>query len=162
MAFGIDVAAELQAWWDGEFSAELDRKFAGQAVSVVVLTPFADHDWRDPLATAFVTLSHGGERPDLVENVEHKMRFALRTGLESFAAHANAHLIEPGDFPHGGATHSYGWVAGASGLVEESDIWVARAVLDRLAGIRAAAATAAIAASRSASSRFLPDEAPQR
>ncbi len=163
--FGTDLAQETARWWAGEFAGVLDAKFPGAPLAVVVLRSDTAHDWRDPTAASsvLVELRHGaGDTDPFVANIAHKMRFTLRTGLDSGHAQRSSHLIEPGDFPFGGAVTHRGVVAGVSGLTEESDAWVAQQVVDHLVAVRAEIADAAVAAVlRGAPGwAFLPDRTP--
>ena len=148
--FGTDLAEVTAQWWVETFAGVLDTKFAGAALAVVVLRSEATHDWRNPTAesSVLVELRHGpGDTDPFVTNAAHKLRFTLRTGLDSADARRYSHLIEPGDFPHGGAVTHRGVTAGVSGLTEESDAWVAQQVIDHLIEVRREIADAAVAAS---------------
>lgn len=163
--FGTDLAQETARWWAGEFAGVLDAKFPGAPLAVVVLRSDTAHDWRDPTAASsvLVELRHGaGDTDPFVANIAHKMRFTLRTGLDSADARRHSHLIEPGDFPHGGGVSHRGVVAGVSGLAEGSDDWVARQVVDHLLAVRRGIADAAVAASRRQVPdwAYLPDDVP--
>ena len=163
--FGTDLASAVQQWWSDTYAPVVDRKFPGASLAVVVLRSDVVHDWRDPGAgdSVLLELRHGGGDTDpLVANVHHKLHFTLRTGLDSIHARRRPHLIEPGDFPHGGAVNHRGFFGGVSGLLEESDAWLAQQVIDQLLTIRARIADAAVAASLAGAPgwSYLPNEAP--
>ena len=163
--FGTDLEAAVQGWWSTVFQAVAQEKFPSSTLAVVVLRSDVVHDWRDPAVagTALLELRHGdGDTDLLVRNIQHKLHFTLRTGLDSMHARRNPQLIEPGDFPHGGAVAHRGFVGGASGLVEESDVWVVQQVIDQLVVIRADAARKAVLASLSGADgwAYLPNETP--
>ncbi len=163
--FGTDLATAVEAWWSGTFVPVVERKFPQASLAVVLLRPDVAHDWRDPGAAESVLLEirHGGGDTDpLVANIHHKLHFALRTGLDSIHAKRYPHLIEPGDFPHGGAVSHRGFFGGVSGLVEESDAWLAQQVIDQLIVIRTGIAQAAVAASLAGAPgwSYLPNETP--
>ena len=163
--FGTDLASAVERWWSETFVSVVEEKFPGASLAVVVLRPDAAHDWRDPGAAGSVLLElrHGdGDTDPLVANVHHKLHFTLRTGLDSMHAKRYLHLLEPGDFPHGGAVSHRGLVGGVSGLLEESDAWLAQQVIDQLVAIRAGVAATAVAASLAGAPgwSYLPNETP--
>lgn len=163
--FGTDVAAAVHDWWSTTFVDVVRAKYPQSTLAVVVLRPDAVHDWRQPAApgTVLLDLRHGEADTDLlVRNIEHKLHFTLRTGLDSMHARRNPGLIEPGDFPHGGAVSHRGIFGGVSGLVEESDVFVVQQVIDQVLAVRADAARAAVAASLSGADgwAYLPNEPP--
>jgi len=163
--FGTDLATAVRQWWSETFLAEVEKKFPGASLAVVLLRSDVAHDWRDPGAadSVLLELRHGdGDTDQLVANIHHKLHFTLRTGLDSIHARRNPHLIEAGDFPHGGAVSHRGFFGGVSGLVEESDAWLAQQVIDQLVTIRARVAKSAVAASLAGAPgwSYLPNEIP--
>lgn len=146
--FGEEVDIALQNWFIDEFSSVLRQKYGeGAEVSVVIVDPKSN--WQQPLPS-YISCGNADDPrySDLVENVEHKLRFVLRTGLNSSEAATRPDLVEPGDFPYEGAGYYRGYCGGASGLNEESDWWVFRRTVDKLIELRALAASPAIAASK--------------
>ena len=163
--FGKNLKATVTVWWSEEFAKVLDEKYGVQSVAAVILRPWVRHDWRSPESaeSVLVELWHGPEcEDDLRANAYHKLRFALRTGLDSSQADRNPHLLEPGDFPNDGAAFHKGFVGAASGLPGESDVWVVQQVIDKLVSVRGDVGEAAIRASRRGQPgwKYLPDETP--
>lgn len=163
--FGTDPATPVAQWWSGTFQQVIDSKFPQCTLAVLVLRTDVVHDWRDPATpdTVLLDLRCGeGDTDLLVANIRHKLHFTLRTGLDSMHARRSGHLIEPGDFPHGGAVTHRGFAGGASGLLEESDAWVAQQVIDQLILVRAEIARTAVAASLAGAPgwAYLPNATP--
>lgn len=163
--FGTDLGQVLTRWWTDTFAAVVDDKFPGAALALVVLRSDTTHDWRDPTAASsvLVEIRHGaGDTDPFVANVTHKLRFTVRTGLDSSHAQRCSDLIEPGDFPFGGAVSHRGHLAGVSGLTEESDAWVAQQAVDHLVAVRRDIADAAVAATlrHAPDWDYLPDRTP--
>jgi hypothetical protein len=164
MIFGLDIQQEMELWWDGEFMPVLAAKYGSFSVFVRILDPAAQHDWArlDEVHSVLVALQHVVSSEDFEENVYRKLRFTVRTGLDSSEARRQPHLIEPGDFPHAGAIAYRGIAGGASGLPEESDVWVVQQVIDHVVALRAARAQLAVQACRSGVPgwTYLPNELP--
>ena len=119
---------------------ELKTKY-GDAIAfyLAILDVGVEHDWREALNTVLLEYgtpkidgSEGGTR----ENVERKLRFSLRTGLNSSEAKYHRHRILPGDFPYEGAGCHRGFWGGVSGLQEEQDWWIFRRCVDMLVELR--------------------------
>jgi hypothetical protein len=149
--FGEEIDVALQNWLMDEFKAVLHRKYGEDAeVGVVILDPAASYSWQNRIAGDYISCGNADDPrySELVENVEHKLRFVLRTGLNSSEATIRPDLVEPGDFPYEGAGFYRGYCGGASGLNEETDWWVFRRTVDKLIELRSAAAAPAIAASK--------------
>lgn len=145
--FGVDVGRIMQEFFDGVFvpltvAANGDKPFV-----VMVLD---DRKGNDDSRRS-ISCDYGDTRmiigPEgLYANVKHKLNFVLRTGMNSSEARSYPHLVEPGDFPYGGAGRAYGFVGGCSGFSEEQDWKVFLNFANKLREVRSAAACAAIKA----------------
>ncbi len=108
------------------------ERFAGKSMSLIILDNDYMHggencwDWKDPLDSALI-VCHVGEQMYKQEadgtrdNVVHKLRFVLRTSLNSVIAESRPDLVRVGDFPWGGAGTYRNWTGGVSGLTKEQD-----------------------------------------
>ncbi len=154
--FGADIDAMLQAWFQQTFVPELREKYGEDAeVAVLILgqvpwlrkaSCLEDFQLQHVLSSGDSSNIAGNE--GLRANVEHKLKFVMRTGLPSSFARQRPDLVEPGDFPWAGAGTYKGYTGGVSGLNEESDWWVFERIIDKLIELRATAAKPAIAASK--------------
>ena len=164
MIFGLDIQQEMERWWLGEFRPTLTAKYGAFSIFVRILDPATQHDWLhlDETHSVLVALQHVVSSEDFEQNVYRKLRFTIRTGLDSSEARRQPHLVEPGDFPHAGAIVYRGIAGGASGLPEESDVWVVQQVIDHVVELRSARAQLAIQACISGAPGwdYLPNEVP--
>ncbi len=153
MDFEAVVLRELDEWFDTEFAELFHDKYGPDAeISVVFFDtslPYAGGNpligWQRGLAAEADRISGPG---GLMDNVVHKGRFVLRTGLPSSEAARHPELVEAGDFPWEGAGTYRNKTGGASGLKEECDWWVFRRVVDQYWEIRADVGTRGIFASK--------------
>ena len=117
-----------------EILPELEAKYGDDVgFYLAILDSEGPSDWTKPFSilmlefgTPEISYSEGSAR----ENVERKLRFSLRTGLNSSEAKYHRHLVLPGDFPYEGAGRHRGIWGGVSGLQEEQDWWVFRRCTD--------------------------------
>lgn len=149
MDFEEVTTAELNEWFDGEFTRDFHEKYGDEAeISVVIFDGSINGNpvpgWQRGIGTDAKIDGPEG----LTSNVLHKGRFVLRTGLDSSEARNHPELVEPGDFPWEGAGTYRGKKGGASGLNEESDWWVFRRVVDKYWEIRANVGQRGIQASK--------------
>jgi hypothetical protein len=163
--FGVDILAEIQLWWEREFSPQLVAKYGEHSLYVCILNVAIHHPWHLEGSTPSDFLVELDRSADgdatLAENAHRKLVFTSRTGLSSAAAATQPHLLEPGDFPHGGAVLYRGMYGAASGLPEESDAWVTEKVIDHVILVRTKAANAAVRVGREdKSKRYLPNVPP--
>lgn len=138
--FGIDAKAQFELYLDSdEFVEWLEANCPAtdpeypDPVSFALLNPdWRDfYDWRNPFGGNNLLFSYvasgdvvAGMEPDgTMENVEHKLRFVLRTGLNSVEAQTRLDLVRPGDFPHEGAGTYRGYTGGVSGRKAPQD-WI--------------------------------------
>ena len=146
------VMKRFSTWFRTAGKAEFKNKYGQDAeLSLVILRQGFVHDWRDPLKEAAVwstDFDKGDGEGGFVMNVERKLHFSLRTGLNSVEARYNKHLILPGDFPYQGAGWHRGFTGGVSGLKEESDWWVFCFCVDRHGDLLRAKAGCLLRASR--------------
>jgi hypothetical protein len=162
--FGTDVDGQLKDWWRGEGIDELRKRF-GPEVNIYfgVLDPamadifdceFPLEELLHSLDTRQASQAEGVTVDDdyffgetgLQANVDGKLAFVLRTGLDSSEAQTRADLVEPGDFPMAGAGTYRGYKGGVSGLAAADDWIVFCWIVDKVIQLRAAAAQAAISA----------------
>jgi hypothetical protein len=146
---------------DPYFSQMMKEEYNGASAAALILLPGRLPRWTDigsssetetlSLDVPLIRLVVGDDDDRVAElavNVEHKLRFVLRTGLDSSEAVTRPDLVEPGDFAFAGAGHYRGYTGGVSGLKQESDWWVFCRLVDRLIGIRTRLARAAMGASK--------------
>ncbi|HSX41155.1 MAG TPA: hypothetical protein VLF21_00760 [Candidatus Saccharimonadales bacterium] len=144
--FGLLIQRQLDTWFHQVMVPNLQQKYGDDVeVSVVILDPARVPDPSDPCSTGLYFVSVGDEtrisaEEGLTDNVDHKLRFVLRTGLPSSEAALRPDLVEPGDFPWAGAGTYRDYTGGASGLKEESDWWVFCRVVDHVIHLRTDAA----------------------
>lgn len=149
--FGVDVEAVMTTFFHKVFVPRVIEEYGDKPFALIVLSNRVQHDWTNPFRVPSVLfrLSYGeqdninGER-GLLANVEHKLHFVLRTGLNSSEAGNQSHLVEPGDFPYAGAGTSDGFVGGVSGFTQEDDWRIYCKFAKALIKVRDAAAWAAI------------------
>lgn len=84
------------------------------------------HDWRHPQGFEMIVAHIGDEGVATAENgtydnVKGKLRFVLRTGMDSVMAETRQDFVCPGDFPWEGAGEYEGYIGGVSGLAKEED-----------------------------------------
>lgn len=138
--FGIDVEAQITDWFDGEFTEEFRRRFSGRDIGFFVLDNDRRSEWDSeiPGVHTLLTLFTGDEDvafadDGVIDNVNHKLRFVLRTGLNSVEAEkAFRYLVQPGDFPWEGAGTYRSFTGGVSGLLKEDDWRVFCQIIDKL------------------------------
>ncbi|HET9411739.1 MAG TPA: hypothetical protein VFO38_02740 [Candidatus Saccharimonadales bacterium] len=137
--FGDDVLESLREWWNGTQPWEIWDKHP-QALAVVVAHKNSPLDWRKPFATAFVVLTAGEDvmHPQIsgpagvLNDVAGKMRFAIRTRLDSREARIMRFLLQSGDYPAAGAMHYNGFLVGAAGLKEDHNDTLGMTVVEEL------------------------------
>lgn len=140
--FGVNVRSQFEAYVDSpEFDAWLKANTNGSdPVSFAVLENRQRDDWHwtAPLRNCtfrYVVSGYVGKgmEPDgTMENVERKLRFVLRTGLNSVEARTRPDLIQPGDFPHEGAGTYRGYTGGVSGRKAPEDWRIFCHLVDKL------------------------------
>jgi hypothetical protein len=154
--FGADIDNALIIWWNDIFVPELKAKY-GDDFSFAAFVLRNGHqvrwDWRPEASVCYARLSAGDQQrindaEGLFANAFHKLRFTLRTSLNSSMARTRPDLLEPGDFPFAGAINYRNYVGSGSGLSEESDGWVMERIIDKIIELRSAAAAPAVAASK--------------
>lgn len=133
--FGVNVHEEFTRYLVSvEFQKWLDTNYPGDTPSIsfaLFNNDFrSEWDWRDPFGN--LNHLHGmwviwGDTADAMapdgtmNNVESKLRFVLREGLDSVEAETNLHLVQPGDFPWQGAGTYRGFTGGVSGRKKRED-----------------------------------------
>jgi hypothetical protein len=156
--FGVDVDALFREWIHGEFAAWLQEKFPGKHITLVLLDTAQRIDaceyWFDSqdyqLFVEHVGTDDAQEKAKqsggTLQNVHRKLRFVLRTGLDSLDAEEEyAHLVLPGDFPWEGAGDHAAQLGGVSGLDKESDWQAFCKCVDKLNELLSAINRAAMA-----------------
>lgn len=146
--FWVDVQSQLEEWWwsVGEkefFAAHPDER--GKNYFAIILDPNYPHDWQRPFAGPSYFLTNVRESELLhptgtPSNVAGKMRFVLRTGLDSVEAETRYDLVLPGDFPWEGAGETDGYPGGVSGFAKKSDTVLRARITEKIVGLRTAAA----------------------
>jgi len=134
------MTSAMNAWFTTEFMPEFHKKYGKDAeIAVVILRNDVTVDWANPLDDSPLVLANVKERrwEELVDNIAGKLRFVLRTGRNSADARHRPDLLEPGDFPFEGAGAYMNRTGGASGLMEESDWWVFKRVVEQYNKLRA-------------------------
>lgn len=128
---GINVLELFTTWFHGSYAEKFFKKYGADAhMSLVIL----DNDgqarlsanWNTPLKYAIITLSLGDPKlaegaVGTIKNVEGKLKFFCRTGLDSVEAETRPYLVRPGDFPYEGAGEHQYTFGGVSGLKKEED-----------------------------------------
>ena len=153
--FGAKVAVAMLDWWNNSFLLKVRAEIGSKAFTVVVLDPMADLSWRTPYGTGqaniLIQMSDGKSSEiagaeGLTANVEHKLRWVLRTGFDSVEStkRKNRHLIVPGDFAFAGAGTYRGLKGGCSGFDQFDDVKVFEWFVDELALIRSDVAEEAV------------------
>jgi hypothetical protein len=172
--FGVDIQAQLAEWWFAEKLPELRQRFgADKDLYFAQLDPATAelYDTVEPLEeTLYELVSRQGEiepgtddyelfygPTGLRANVVGKMRFVLRTKLNSAVAEFRPDLLESGDFPFEGAGAHLGYWGGVSGLKKEDDWTVFCEIVEKVRELRATAALVAVAACKNRK----PDAGPE-
>lgn len=141
--YGGDLTTLMEQWFVAEFLPEFYKKYGKDAeIAVFIANSAVRLDWTDPFGSGTpggVVLGNvtGNRMTELIDNVVGKLRFVLRTGRPSADARHRPDLLEPGDFPFEGAGTYMGRTGGASGLMEESDWWVFKRVVEQYNKLRA-------------------------
>lgn len=156
LRFGHDIQQEMQEWWEQDHCPNtLAPTYGNTPLFVLVYgpdqSPLKVMEVSDavPLLTLAYNydLSGPGSPDDLRNNVAGKLNFVWRTFQDSAVAERRPDLVEPGDFPYGGAGEYRSYVGGASGLPGGDKDWkVVTDVIDKLILVRGAAAEAALSA----------------
>lgn len=137
--FGNDVLGSLREWWNDTQPWEIWDKHP-KGVAVVVAHKNSPLDWRRPFATAFVVLTAGEDvrHPQIsgpagvLNDVAGKMRFAIRTRMDSREARIMRYQLQPGDYPAAGAMHYNGFLVGVAGLKENHNDTLGMTVVEEL------------------------------
>ncbi|HSX01598.1 MAG TPA: hypothetical protein VLF67_05135 [Candidatus Saccharimonas sp.] len=141
--FGAPIGDAFLDWFHNQFVPQMKAKYGPDFEFATIIRR---HDRSIDVAVA----NGEGEKftgPEgLFANIEHKLAFVDRTGLNSSEARNRPDLVEPGDFPFEGAGTYRGYTGGVSGGKEESDWWIFCQVVDRWIELRASSAAPAIAA----------------
>jgi hypothetical protein len=137
-----DLTGLMKIWFTDEFLPEFYEKYGqGAEIAVVILRNDVTPSWTNPIERDTVALILSNVTDDrhyeLVENVAGKLRFMLRTSRPSADARHRPDLLEAGDFPFEGAGIYMNRRGGASGLMEESDWWVFKRVVEKYNAMRA-------------------------
>jgi hypothetical protein len=150
--FGVDVEALMREWFYATFVPAVIADYGDSPFAVVVLSNRVRHDWTNPFKSGSVLLrfAYGSEEKvngeeGLYANVERKLRFVLRTGLDSSWSETHPHLLEPGDFPYRGAGTANDFVGGVSGFSQDQDWAVFERFTSAFTDVRESAAMNAVA-----------------
>lgn len=170
MSYPKSVIQAFEAWFAEEGAPYFLEKYNGTDFMLIVMDPGVQYDWRnpfdeDPLIQAWTNDAKASGLDGFKVNILNKLRFCLRTGLNSDQAHYQQGLVLPGDFPWAGAGWHRGILGGVSGLNEESDWWVFCRCVDKLLELQKAFIKPRIDASdedkfpdRSIDAKYLLDE----
>lgn len=120
------VSPELQKWLDTNYPG------AHPSISFALLNNDfrSEWNWRNPLGNVDHVLIQSviwgdvsaGLAPDgTMENVDAKLHFVVREGLDSVEAETHLYLVQPGDFPFQGAGTYRGFTGGVSGRTKRED-----------------------------------------
>lgn len=152
----------LTTWWTNYYlPVVFYPKYPGKDVAVVILDSSMRHSWTSPLDVPMFYLATGegnGLDPDdrffgrsgLVANIEGKLRFSLRTSLNSAEAERRPDLLLPGDFPWEGAGEHRNYKGGASGVSQEGDWRTFCDVVDAMIALKTTIAKEALKLQRRA------------
>ena len=152
--FGINVEEQFLEWFNGEFATEFAERFPDKGMTLIVLDgdePITImENWETPLNFTLITAHLGDEEAAIAadgteDNVVGKLRFCLRTMMDSAEAERRPDLVREGDFPHEGAGEYKGYYGGVSGLKKEEDWEIFCRCVDKLIELLAAVNSAAIA-----------------
>ena len=139
--FGVNVYQMFMDWFDGEFTEMFNQRFPDKGMTLVILNSDnlveLEQNWRHPQGFELIVAHIGDEtvataKDGTYDNVKGKLRFVLRTGLNSVAAETQQDRVRAGDFPWEGAGHHMGYIGGVSGLAKEEDSEMLRICIDKL------------------------------
>lgn len=163
--FGTDIQSQLEEWWWGGgeekfFRLHPDEK--GKKYFALILDPNYAHDAQRPFAGPSYCLTNlrGADLLNPVgtpSNVAGKLRFVLRTGLDSVEAETRHDLGLPGDFTWEGGGKTHGYPGGVSGFVKEVDTALRVEITEKIVELRTVAADPIFQAAkeRSAATKYL-------
>ncbi|HMS91880.1 MAG TPA: hypothetical protein PJ993_00785 [Candidatus Saccharibacteria bacterium] len=127
---GVNVLRMFMDWFEDEFYEEFYQRFPDKGMTLVVLDSDnlidLQQNWRHPQGFEMIVAHIGDEAIAIAangtyENVKGKLRFVLRTGMDSVMAETRQDFVRPGDFPWEGAGEHEGYIGGVSGLAKEED-----------------------------------------
>lgn len=140
-SYGGDLTLLMEEWFDAVFLPEFYKKYGEDAdIAVVILRTGVTIDTFELHADSgalILSNANADRTQELTANVAGKLRFVLRTGRPSSDARHRPDLLEAGDFPFEGAGTYMNRTGGASGLMEESDWWVFKRVVEAYNKFRA-------------------------
>ena len=139
--FGVNVYQMFMDWFNGEFTEMFSERFPEKGMTLVILSSDnlveLEQNWRHPQGFELIVAHIGDEavataKDGTYDNVKGKLRFVLRTGLNSVAAETQQDRVRAGDFPWEGAGHHMGYIGGVSGLAKKEDSEMLRICIDKL------------------------------